>query len=372
MNLILIGKKLSVYSILFLLIGIVNLQASSPTIAVDKVIEKEFDISNDGTLDIVNRHGNITVTENTSGKVKMKITIDVKTSSKSKADDVFDRINIDFSNSASYVSAKTEIEDRSGWTSWFTWGRGTDFNINYEISMPLSVHLKMVHRYGDIYIADLNNGLDLEMKYGNVVMGSVEGDFDLQLGYSKIDFGDVGNFNADVKYSSVKGSSTQKFKLTSKYSQFRIGDVAEMRSDTKYDEYEIDRVGTVRNSGKYDTWNIGEITNFNSNTKYSPIEIEKLTGELRINQKYGNILIDEVICNTEDIDLTVEYTEVELGMRDCGIDISYDGRYTDLRLPSELRDQVRKSKKETSLKGKFGNAERRLRLSMDYGELRIR
>ncbi|WP_235297529.1 hypothetical protein [Portibacter marinus] len=359
------------YSVILLLLGAINLQANAPLVALDKVIEKEFNISNDGTLNVENRYGNITVTEGNSGKIKIKITIDVKTSSESKAEEIFDRIDIDFSNTSNYVSAVTDIEEEKGWSSWFSWGSDTDFKIHYEISMPASVHLKLTHRYGDVYLPDLNNGLDMVMKYGNVVMNSVEGTINLDLGYSKLDFGDLGEVIADVKYSRLNGSSTQEFKINSKYSQYKIGDVAKLRNDSKYDNYDIDQVGEVRNSGKYDTWLIGKAKYFKADTKYSPIEIESLEGDLKISQKYGSVIIDKVACEKGDINLDVEYTDVELGLGNCGVDMDFEGEYVGLKLPGDMRDQVNKNSEDAWLRGKFGNGEKKVSVRMEHGSLKI-
>ncbi len=55
--------RLSIYSLLAFLLISVSTQASTATIEQDKVIEKSFPISADGTVDISNRYGTVDITD---------------------------------------------------------------------------------------------------------------------------------------------------------------------------------------------------------------------------------------------------------------------------------------------------------------------
>ena len=339
---------------------------------VDKVIEKDFPISADGSVNIENKYGSVVVTESKSNQVSLKITIEVNSNSDEKAQEVFDRISINFSNSSDFVSAITEIEEKkSGWTSWFSWGSTINFKINYDVKMPISAHLKLKNKYGDVNLTDLNNGLDLVLKYGNISMRSVEAKTSLDLGYGNMDFGDLGDLNDNVKYSKIQGSSAQEVSISSKYSTFNVGDIASLKSDTKYDTYVIDKVGDIRNSGKYDKWEVKEVENVKISSKYSPIWIDKLIGDLLVDQKYGNIEVEEVVCNSARIEIDAEYTDVDLGIRDCGLDMDFEGEYVSVRLPRDIEGSVEQDDEDVWLKNTFGNGDRRVRLRMRHASLKI-
>ncbi len=360
----------SAYSLILLLFTCAIGYSAIP-LAVDKVIEKDFPISADGTVNIQNKYGSVVVTESNSNQVSIKITIEVKTSSEDRAQKVFDQIDVNFSNSSDYVSAVTEIADNSGWSSWFSWGSNINYKINYEVKMPISAHLKLTNKYGDVNLTDLNNGLDLVMKYGNVNMRSVEGTTSLDLGYGNVDFGDLGDLNATIKYSKLEGSSAQEVTITSKYSTFKCGDLSSLRSDTKYDTYLIDKVGEIKNNGKYDKWVLKEVEHFKISSKYSPIRIDKLLGDLQVDQKYGSVEVDDVACKNATIDIDAEYTDVQLGMGSCGVDLDFQGEYMSVRLPREMEDRLERDDEDVWLKDKFGNSERRVRLRLRHASLKI-
>jgi hypothetical protein len=365
--------KTLAYSLLLFLIGGFSLQASTYAVEQDKVIEKSFPIKADGTLNISNKYGSVDITDWDKNEISIKVTIVVKTSNQSKADDIFDRIDIKFNNSKSFVSAETEIESNKSWFGWTSWLGKTEYQINYEVKMPQSVHLKCKNRYGDTFITDLNNGAELEIKYGNMRMGSVEGSSTIDVGYSSIDFGDVGDMVLIAKYSSVKGSSAQTLRMDTKYSDCNFGDVKNINSESKYDEFVIDRVEEISNDGKYDSWEINEVVNFSSETKYTDIEIAHLKGDLDVEQDFGSIRVRKIDCSNLEINLELKYTDVNLDTKDCGnLDIVYNGEYTDLNLAQDLKDQLKSEGKSTWLEAGFGSRSVKMKVDMKYGDLRIK
>ena len=56
-----------------------------------KTIKKEFDITSDGTTSITNKYGKVEIKTWDRNRVKVDVTIVVKASSESKAQEVFDQ-----------------------------------------------------------------------------------------------------------------------------------------------------------------------------------------------------------------------------------------------------------------------------------------
>jgi len=362
-----------IYSLFLLFIVNFSAFGAVSMVELDKVIEKSYPIEADGTFDVTNRYGNVDITTWDKQQIDIKITISVKTSNQKKADEIFDRIDFKFMDRKDYVTAITEIESKNN--SWFNWGSwsSTDYQINYDVKMPASVHLKCTNKYGNTYLDDLNNGAELVMKYGNIRMGSVEGEMTLDLGYGKIEFGDVGDLDAIIKYSGIKGSSTQDMKIDSKYSNIKLGDVKELKADTKYDSYVIEKIGRIDNIGKYDGWSIGEVDDVLIDSKYTGIKIERLLGDLSLDQKFGSLSVQELTCADSSIEVEVEYTDVNIKTEGCGdIEIDYSGEYTSVNFSGDLDDRLEQDGKRTWLKDRFGSGALKMRFDMRYGSLKLR
>lgn len=339
----------------------------------DRIIEKEFPISADGTLNLANKFGTINITDWDKNAVSIKVIIEVEASSEAKAEDIFDRIKINFSNSANAVGAETEIEDKS--SSWFSWGSSSnDFRINYEVKMPKSVHLKLSNKYGNTNLPNLINGAELVVKYGNISLSDLSGKLDLKLGYGNANFDNIEDAQMDISYSKLEGESVGNLDIQSKYSQINIDVAGSVKSDSKYDDYQFGKINSISNIGKYDNFRIDEVGNIDFETKFSDLKIGTVQGDVSIVQDYGSIAISDLECSRSDLRLELGYTNVTLDLNGCNdYDLSFYGKYVDLSVTSELDDHIESDgSNEKSIRSKEGNGNRKMDINMKYGKLKIK
>lgn len=337
----------------------------------EKIIEKSFPINANGTFDVTNKYGSITIKNWDKKEVEIKVFISVRASSESKANDVFDRIEVNFRNDPGYVMAATEIESQN--SSWFSWGNSdSDFQINYEVKMPKTVHLKASNKYGNMYLSDLENGAELEAKYGDIRSTLIVGEVGLDLGYGKTYFDKWGNLNANVKYSEIEGNTLGDAKIDSKYSKFSFNNIGHLKCDTGYDDYKIDKAISIENEGKYDNFDIDEITDVSIENRNNNVKIDELHGKLEIDQKYGSIDIDDIDCNNAGIDIDGEYIDIDLGLGSCNnYDVDIKCEYSNLDLPNSLDNEIRKDgHNDKSVNAKAGNGSKEIRIRARYGSIK--
>ena len=74
-----------------------------------KTINKQFPITTDGMVEISNRYGKVEIKTWDNSEVKVEVVISVNATSEDRAEDVFDRITIDFNSGRDFVSATTEL-----------------------------------------------------------------------------------------------------------------------------------------------------------------------------------------------------------------------------------------------------------------------
>ncbi len=336
----------------------------------DKIIEKEFPIDASGTVDLLNKFGAIDISESSDNKVSIVVSISVKASSQSRADDVFERIDVKFRNDSKFVQAHTEIGE--GKSSWISWGNNSDFQINYEVKMPTSCHLKLTNKYGNAYIPDLTNGAEVEVKYGKVKMGSVKGDTRLTLGYSDAEFHDVEDLSIAMKYSDVKGRSAHKTNIASKFSELELESAKNVRSESKYDEFKLGKIEDFKNTGKYDDFKIEEARNVNIDSKYSGINLGLVHEDLGVTQGFGHIMVDELGCGEGEVNISVDHTDVQIGLSNCSnYSVFYNGKYTGVNLPRDLENQVNRDGNYSSLDTSVGNGGKKMKFQFKYGSLKI-
>jgi hypothetical protein len=337
-----------------------------------KTIEKEFSINSDGMVTINNKYGNVEIVGWEQNKVNIKVTITADTKNQSTADELFDRIIINFSNTSSSVKADTEIKSKASWTKF--WGKNkNDFKIDYLVQMPKSNELNLENKYGDIYVTTMDNRADVTLKYGNLRMDGVNGDIDLMMGYSKGSLSSAHDVELVLNYSTLRLGTAEDMHVKSKYSTLEIESAAELRSESSYDNYRVNQVKEFKNFGKYDDLILEDVHDMTVETKYSDIVTKQLTGSADMDTRYGGVDIKHIARGFDEIYCSGNYTKVNLEFAE-NASFSVDAytkyapiKYTDLNLSVD-----KKQNNEKEIQGVRGGSDGgRVKVNLNYGSLTI-
>lgn len=339
-----------------------------------KTIKKEFDISSDGTTSITNKYGKVEIKTWDRNRVKIDVTIVVKASSESKAQEVFDRIGVDFSNSSDYVKAETNIESKS--RSWWNSSDKSDYRINYEVFLPAGNSLELNHRYGDAFVAELGGRADVSVKYGNLKAEGFGRSAKIYLGYSGGAIERVANLDAEVSYGKLSCGEAQNVSLNTKYSKITIDKANEVRCETKYDGYQFGEIRTFNNTGKYDNIRIGSVEKVMIASSYTQLSLEELTKNLELEMQYGGASIERLARGFDEVNITGKYTGFKIGVAG-GADFQLDAyaKYAGIGYPSDMTITYEKDKgSEHEVKGYAGgeNAKGNITARLNYGGLKVR
>lgn len=368
----------SIYSIILL-----SLSLMANTHAMDKGKEefkksehKEYDITKDGKVVLSNKYGNIDVRTNNGTKVVIDVEIVVNAKNAEVADEAFERILINFESKSDYVKAATSIESQK--SSWWGWNnKSFDFKINYSISVPKTVMMNVYNKYGNVYITELENDLDLEIKYGNF---TVEKAANLKL-IGKYGVGEIkscNNIDAELGYFSGSGfevGSCGNVEIDSKYSAVRIGSAKKINADTGYDNYKIGTAESLRFDGNYNKLNIDEVSELIVDARYTNIDIDdlKISGDFDLG--YGSLDIYNVAKGFKDITVEGDYTSIKMNIADgASYKVNLDAKYAGIEVPDnieiKLRDYDGNSK---HLEGTVGsNPTGNITVDSGYGGIKIR
>ncbi len=303
-----------------------------------RTYEKSFSINEGGTVNLHNIHGAIDVSTWAKNEVGISVTVRVMAGSDSKAEDVFDRISISFSNSSNHVSAETEIDSKKSFW-WFTqsWWGEDDVKIDYEVFMPESANLELSNRYGNVDIEDIRGQSVIDLKYGDLTMDHAIGDLVLELAYGNATIAKSGESTVEIAYAKLRMNEVESMDIESKFSEITIGNITTLVSSSSYDKYYLGEVGTMDNEGKYDKIEAEKIDELVVETKYTNIRLEELVGTLDAELSYGGLDIDQISDGFTGIRVESKYTGIKIDVSDLE-DFTFDinGRYTSVHLPSDV------------------------------------
>lgn len=340
-----------------------------------KSIVKEFDISRDGTVGITNKYGSIDVRTWDAASVKIEVTLKADAKSQDAANEVFDRITITFDNSPTVVRATTEIETVTGWKSWFSWGDGDQFEINYVVYLPSTVVLELDQKYGDIYVTDMHNRASVNLKYGDMKLGNIAGNTTISMAYADGSMQATQDLNLDMAYSELYVSKSSNVTFNGKYSDLEIVTAGDINANTGYVDVKVQKMGRLTNTGKYDDFSIDEAASLDIDSKYSSFNVNHLHQYAEFDMSYGSVNIDYVYPGFQSININSSYTDVSIDVDDsAAFNLDASTKYCGVdHYGLEIYQEIDKSGDKT-VKGYRGSrdAAAKITATMSYGELTIR
>ncbi len=342
-----------------------------------KNINKEFALSAGGTVELSNKYGEITIEPWEQNQVRIDVRIVVQADDQSEANQVFERIQVNFTNTSALVRAATEIGEKSSswWKSWF--GNNSDnFKIYYQVRMPKSAKLNTTARYCNVTSGALTGAVALDVKYGNIRLDRVDNNAQITLAYGNGSTGPLRNLALNLRYGNLSVASTEDATLDTQYGEFRLDRGRDLRITSRYDEY---RLGNIRNAyidSDYGEIRMEQAADVVIEADYTQLRIGSLTGKLDADFDYGDVDVESITNNFGSLKLVGDYTDFEIGVP-AGVSFSLnaEGRYADISYPESrmnieyhVEQGSNKTVRGKTKSGAGGTIEARL----SYGGLKLR
>lgn len=352
--------RLQHYKLLLILLFPIGAVAGICDIKPDrsKYIEKSFNLSKDGTLEIQNSFGNVTITTWDKEQVYIKVTVEVTGGSDDKINERLRDVEVDFNASTFLVSARTAIDENNSLWSWLKKENRTNLKVHYEISMPVSANLDVQNDYGTISLDKLQGHATLRCDFGRLAIGQLLHDNnELRFDYTKnshIDYMRSGTIKADFSVMKVYGS--ERVNLSGDYSTFNFVTVKNLDFNADFSTITVDKAVSVMGRGDYSTLKFGSISK-----------------KLDLNTDFGSITVTKIESGFSKVTIRTEYTKVAVGY-DAQAAFEFIARveYASLRLSDNLKITRSESDYDEKLKAGYHinqNSASRMELRSEFGAI---
>lgn len=341
-----------------------------------KTIKKEYDITANGNIHLSNKYGKVEVKTWDKPRVKVEVAIIVNANSEAQAQEIFDRISIQFANTTSLVKVETIIEPTKR-TWWWSWGNTpSDYKINYLVFMPPSCNLDLYHRYGDAFVAELKNRALINIKYGNFKADGVGEHATVDLAYGNGTLTKAGYLQGAIAYGNFSCTELKDADLATKYSKINIERAGTMRTTSKYDEYKLAAVQELRNTGNYDNFDIRSASAVYMNTRYSNLKLEHLHQAIDLTMAYSSLVIQKVARSFSQVNLVGKYSDFKLNL-EPGADarVEATGSYAGIGYPTNMTVSYEKEQSQSKeVRGHIGTSSSKglIKAQLSYGNLKLR
>ena len=355
--------KKSIYkSGMFFTISLFLISSTIYSQEITKEFHKEY-TAGTKTLDISNKYGDVVIQSWNKNQIVIDVKVTVDMPNKERAQRLLELIDVQFSEGADLISAKTVIDDKFNFTGW---GDSRKFSIDYKIKMPVGTDLTLVNKYGNTDIDELHGLMDLDIKYGNLTAGKLtRGNIkplsNLNLAYGKGTIDETGWLDLTERYvGSMEIEKSQAILLDSKYSKISLGETSSVVGESKYDNIKIENIKNLVLENGYTEVNIGQLT-------------KKLT----YSGSYGSFSIDRIPSGFESLDVETHYMGVRLGIEESAsykldAKVTYGGlKYNENKFKNQKRIIENNSHEVSGIVGNEENPSSKVTVHTSYGTVKL-
>ncbi|MFV8226856.1 hypothetical protein [Christiangramia aquimixticola] len=324
-----------------------------------KKIQKEFKVSERSNLKINNSYGNIDITSWEENRVVIEVIITTNGDNLENVEEKLRDIHIDFNQSASGVSAKTQFnrEERAWWKNIFDSSNNVNMEINYIVRVPVGNNLDLDNDYGGIYLDKTTGNTKISCDYGKLDIGELRGKYnELSFDYTRNSkIGYITQATIDADYSDYEVEEAKKLNINADYSNSRISKVERLEFNCDYGSIEIGKVKILEGNGDYLSTRINRI-----------FEVADL------NLDYGSLKIDKLVKGVSRIDIDTDYAGIKLGYdRELAFNFNVNSSYGNIRGTEDLN--VKMNDKGTTthkVSGSYGSGNAaEISISSNYGNV---
>lgn len=346
-----------------------------------KNIHKEYDVPSNATVELINKYGYVKVHAWDKRIASIDVNILANTSSQDRANEIFDRINVNFTTTSNYIKAETTISSNNGksswwdWKSWIGWNDGkSSYKINYDVYIPVDLYLKLNLKYGDAFVDKLERDATLKISYGHLRLDELAGNLDLDLAYSDGNLGDIRDGKIRLRYSNISMADMQNGSLDFRYSDIKMKKGGNIKAESAYGELNAEKISTIDISSKYDDIQISNVDEIYASSGYSDFDLGKINKRSSFTSSYGDIIIRDIDAAFTNIDLKTSYTDIRINSHGNSYKLDASGNYADIKTTSDFNSTYLIDKSNSkSIKGysKSENSGGLIRATLSYGGLRI-
>jgi hypothetical protein len=346
--------------------AVLTLQAQQKTDS--KTLRKSFPAGNDPVLEVNNKYGDVHVMHSASDSITVTVEITASSSDGGKIDAMMSDVDISMTMTGSSVRAVTSF--RKGITPLFESVKGLTKNlinfdsrlkIDYRIECPRETALRITNSYGDVYIGDETPVLALRLSNGNLDAAAVGNAQMMELTFSKANVRSIGEGNVTLSFSELRTREAGTIKLAGTSSKAWIDGCKSADLDSKRDDFHFGTIDVITGT-----------------SYFSDIIADRVTGEVNLSLKYGNLSFENVDRGLRVMDIRSSYADIDMALEEKSaydLEIRHTNAFVSLPglNPEPEVTEINAEEKLFLTKAVSGSGSGRSRIRIDAtrGEIRV-
>lgn len=263
---------------------------------------KTVPVEKETSLEINNKYGTIQITPWNKDSAFIRAEIKAFAPNQSKLNKLFDGVKVNITDTKYLVRAETDFtqninmlfESFKGMTSKLI-SYDSRVEINYYISIPEYVNLKIENKYGDVYMENCTGNFSISVSNGSFKANSVGKGSSVTLSF------------CDATINSIASG-----KINSSFSEIYITEAGDLSLNSISSKFDIKNSGTINVESRRDKLFLGSIEKLSGNSYFTDFKVNSLNKEIDLTTRYGNFNADMIEKGFETININSGYSDISL------------------------------------------------------------
>jgi len=287
---------------LILMLSLAGIYSAMAQYTETRKLRKAFKVTSETNIEISNKYGTIELATWQKDSVVIEVKIYVEEKKRSKLEKSLDNIDFDFTNTPHYLVARTITDkNKSQFESELKRFKETllqndgSVEINYKVWAPAVNPMKLENKFGDIYLSDYDGPLNIDLSNGKLKAHDLLKKATITLNFAGATINSLPDGNVNSNYSDVYIKQSGKLNLSSKSSEIELIESQSLLGDSRRDKFRI-----------------RELKRIDLEADFSDFRISNLLERANLRLNYGDVEMEKVAANFNDIYIDCRSTDVNL------------------------------------------------------------
>lgn len=309
-----------IFPTLLLIVILIN-PVTGQSVSEKKTFRKSVRVNKEMSLELDNKYGTIRITPWKRDSALVRAEVEAFASSQSRLNKMLEGIKINITETNFIVRAQTDFtqtismlfEDFKGMTKKLI-PYDSRIQINYFVSVPDYLNMKIKNKYGDLYIENSTGDISISLSNGSLKANSINKASEINLSFCDATINKICDGNIDASFSEITIGESHNLIINSISSRFDVKLVENVQAESRRDKFFIGTIGSLQ-----------------GNSYFTGFNIKKLGKEINIVTKYGSINADLIEKSVELININSVYTDINLDF-DPSVSYNLDIRHVNVFL----------------------------------------
>lgn len=268
--------------------------------AKEETLSKTFPAEGISILQIQSKYGEIKVEDWDKDEIAVDVFIKAQSSKEQTVEKILSNVGVDFDQQEDCLLIKTDFGTFFSFMNLSNnLFRDGEFAIDYHIKAPKNIALDISLHSGDIILFERDADVKIAHSSGYVSSQAISGNSVFKLRDSHVKLSQTDSLLLDAKNSSLAIEKSKYIKGESYHCKLDVAQTETLDITSMRDKFVLQQAGQVFIS-----------------SSLSKLVVEELKTAALLNMTYGNIAIQHIVPEFDELKITAKATDISIALED--------------------------------------------------------